>query len=140
MKEPIETNRSADLPFSSAVEAGQMIFVSGQGGLISETGAIVGPDLEAQTVQTIENIREILHAAGLTLDDVVKTNVYLSDRRLYEEFNRIYRRFFHPPFPSRTAVYCELNYGLLVEIDAIAVRRSQETGGGISQCLPDSTS
>lgn len=128
MKEQIETNRTTDMPFSSAIAAGHMVFVSGQGGLIPETGAIVGPDLESQTVQTIENIREILHAAGLTLDDVVKTNVYLSDRGLYEEFNRIYRRFFQPPFPSRTAVYCELNYGLLVEIDAIAVRRILEEG------------
>ncbi|GBG05597.1 RidA family protein [Paenibacillus agaridevorans] len=107
-------------PVSSAIKTGSLVFVSGQGGLDPLTGSVVGSDLESQTVQTMENIKKILDAAGLTLDDVVKCNIYLSDRKLYEEFNNIYKRFFNSPYPSRTAIYCDLNYDLLVEIDVIA--------------------
>lgn len=112
-------------PISSAIETEGLVFVSGQGGLHPETGEIVGADLEAQTVQTIENIRSILKRSGLGLSDIVKCNIYLRNRQLYDEFNEIYGRFFAEPYPSRTAVYCDLNYDLLVEIDAIAVK-----GGG----------
>lgn len=114
---------SSSKPISAAIQTDSLVFVSGQGGLDPLTGAVVGSDLESQTVQTMENIKQILTAAGLTLDDVVKCNIYLSDRKLYEEFNSIYRRFFTSPFPSRTAIYCDLNYDLLVEIDVIAQRR-----------------
>jgi 2-iminobutanoate/2-iminopropanoate deaminase len=114
---------SSSKPISAAIQTDSLVFVSGQGGLDPLTGAVVGSDLESQTVQTMENIKQILAAAGLTLDDVVKCNIFLSDRKLYEEFNAIYRRFFTSPFPSRTAIYCDLNYDLLVEIDVIAQRQ-----------------
>lgn len=114
-------------PISPAIKTESLVFVSGQGGLDPDTGAVVGSDLESQTVQTIENIRRILTRSGLGLKDIVKCNVYLSNRKLYDEFNDIYRRFFDNPYPSRTTVYCDLNYDLLVEIDAIAVK-----GGGTS--------
>ncbi|MDR6553188.1 RidA family protein [Paenibacillus qinlingensis] len=115
---------SSSKPISAAIQTDSLVFVSGQGGLDPLTGAVVGSDLESQTVQTMANIGQILAAAGLTFDDVVKCNIYLSDRKLYEEFNTIYRRFFTSPFPSRTAVYCDLNYDLLVEIDVIAQKRN----------------
>jgi 2-iminobutanoate/2-iminopropanoate deaminase len=57
---------------------------------------------------------------GLDLEHVVKVNVYLSDRRSYEEFNKIYARYFTAPFLARTTIYCDLNYDLLIEIDVIA--------------------
>ncbi|SDC96592.1 2-iminobutanoate/2-iminopropanoate deaminase [Paenibacillus sp. UNCCL117] len=123
MKTEVVTPGSGNKPISSGIETESFVFVSGQGGLCPETGKIVGGDLESQTVQTLENIRSILAEAGLSLDDVVKVNVYLSDRKLYGEFNGIYERFFRRPYPSRTTVYCDLNYDLLVEIDAIAVKR-----------------
>jgi len=115
--------RSGGKPLSSAILTESFVFVSGQGGIDPGTGRIVGSDLESQTMQTMENIRLILAEAGLGLNDVAKCNVYLSDRKLYDEFNVIYSRCFHAPYPSRTVVYCDLNYHLLVEIDAIAVRR-----------------
>lgn len=124
MKREVVTPFKSDKPFSSAVETESLVFVSGQGGLCPRTGTIVGEDLESQTLQTMENIRAVLQAAGLTLDDIVKTTIYLSDTKLYGEFNELYGKFFQPPYPSRTAVYCQLNYGLLVEIDAIAVKRT----------------
>lgn len=122
-----ELHRQAEAkkPISAAIQTESLIFVSGQGGLDPETGAVVGSDLESQTVQTLENIRAILNRSGLDLRDIIKCNVYLRERRLYDEFNVIYGRFFAEPYPSRTAIYCDLNYDLLVEIDAIAVK-----GGG----------
>lgn len=122
MKIEVVTPGAGNKPFSSGIATESFVFVSGQGGLCPETGRIVGDDLESQTVQTLENIRSVLAAAGLTLDDVVKVNVYLKDRKLYGEFNGIYGRFFQPPYPSRTTVYCDLNFDLLVEIDAVAVK------------------
>ncbi|WJH32617.1 RidA family protein [Paenibacillus sp. CC-CFT747] len=72
----------------------------------------------------MENIREVLASFKLDLSDIVKVNVYLSDRSHYGEFNDIYARFFQEPYPARTLVYCELNYDLLVEIDAVAAVRN----------------
>lgn len=109
-------------PFSSAIQVGELVFVSGQGGLHPQTGELVGPDLQSQTRQTMENIRLILQEAGLTLDDVVKVNIYLKERDLYTPFNEIYRDYFQNPYPSRTTVYCDLNFDILVEIDVIAVQ------------------
>jgi 2-iminobutanoate/2-iminopropanoate deaminase len=110
------------------MKAGSFVFVSGQGGLDMETGDVVGPDLESQTIRTIENIRLVLEAAGLSLEDVVKVNVYLSDRSHYSAFNEVYGRFFQSPYPSRTTVYTDLNYDLLVEMDAIAIVPQAEHG------------
>lgn len=113
-------------PISGARHTDSLVFVSGQGGLDPETGAVVGEDLESQTVQTMENIKRILEQNGVTLNDVVKANIYLKRRDLYDEFNEIYRRFFNPPYPSRTAIYCDLNYDILVEIDVIAAKPHTE--------------
>ncbi|WP_217592971.1 RidA family protein [Cohnella sp. GbtcB17] len=124
MRTEIKVGPSSNRPFSAGIQTESMVFVSGSGGLNLETGKIVGDDLESQTVQTMANIEEVLKASGLTFNDVVKANIYLSDRKLYDEFNEIYRRYFSPPYPSRTAIYCDLNFGLLVEIDVIAVRRN----------------
>ena len=124
MRVEIMNSSKGNIPISSAIQTESLVFVSGQGGLDFETGSVIGSDLESQTVQTMENIKRILAAAGLTLDHVVKCNIYLRNRELYKEFNNIYQRFFTPPYPSRTTIYCDLNYDLLVENDAIAVRQT----------------
>jgi len=108
------------LPFSSSIQTSSGVYVSGQGGINLKTGEVVGPDIESQTIATMEHIRDILAANGLGLEHVVKVNVFLSDRELYSRFNEIYRTFFKEPFPARTVIYCDLNYNLLVEIDVIA--------------------
>jgi len=108
------------MPFSVATQSETLLFLSGQGGLDPSTGEIAAADLESQTVRTIRNIQDILSRSGLTLKDVLKVNVYLSDRKHYEPFNRIYSELFPRPYPARTLVYCELNFDLLVEIDVIA--------------------
>jgi len=114
-------DKTAVLPFSNGYLVDSCLYVSGQGGIDRETGTIVGPDIESQTVTTMENIRNVLLEHDMDFHNVVKMNVYLSDRRLYREFNEIYSRYFRDRFPARTTIYCDLNYDLLVEIDAIAV-------------------
>jgi len=109
-----------ELPFSSATRADSLLFVSGQGGIDSETGEIKADDLEAQTITTIKNIENILRQHGLTLEDIVKVNIFLTERKHYQPFNQIYSRLMPRPYPARTLVYCELNFDLLVEINVIA--------------------
>lgn len=114
-------------PFSSAVKSGAVVYVSGQGGIDLGSKSIAGPDLDTQMKFTMLNMENALAKAGLTLADIVRATVYLSERSLYEPFNELYRRYFREPYPARTVVYCELNYGLLVEIDAIAVADKEKT-------------
>ena len=91
-----------------------------QGGLDPVTVEVVGPSLEEQTAQTMDNIGAILAENGLSFNHVKKVNIYLSQRELYKTFNELYAEYFQAPYPARTTVYCELNYDLLVEIDVIA--------------------
>lgn len=114
-----------ELPFSSATPSDSHLFVSGQGGTDPITGEVTADDLESQTVLTLRNISIILAQSGLTLEDVVKVNIYLKNRTDYESFNRIYAREFPRPYPARTLVYCDLNFDLLVEIDVVAQLRKQ---------------
>ena len=98
-----------------------MVFVSGQGPLDPKTGEVIGDTIREQTLRTIDNIRLILHAAGLDLSDVVKTTVHLSDIGLFDEYDQAYREVMPQPFPARTTVASGL-LGILVEIDAVAMR------------------
>lgn len=106
-------------PYSQAIIAGDTVYVSGQGPLDSETGAVMGVTIEDQAELTLKNIQNILEAAGSSMDEVVKVGVYLSDMSLFERFNHVYLRFFSQPMPARTCVEAGLD-GILVEIDAIA--------------------
>ncbi|GAA3402593.1 RidA family protein [Paenibacillus hodogayensis] len=114
-------------PFSMAVRSGSTVYVSGQAGIDLQARRVAGPDLETQMEFTMRNIADILAKAGLTLDNIVQMTVYLSDRSLYIRFNELYRHYFQPPYPARTVVYCELNYDLLLEIDAIATTEADKT-------------
>jgi 2-iminobutanoate/2-iminopropanoate deaminase len=105
-------------PYSPAVRAGDMVYTSGQVG-IDATGA-VAEGVEAQTRQTLENVRLCLAAAGCALVDVVKVNAYLADMADFATYNAVYREFFTQPYPARTTVGASLAPGLLVEIEAIA--------------------
>lgn len=108
-------------PFSTTSQSETLLFVSGQAGLDPVTGEIVSDDLEEQTIATIRNIEHILTQSGLSLNDIVKVNVFLTNRNHYEPFNQIYAQLLPQPFPARTLIYCELNFNLLVEIDVIAM-------------------
>lgn len=116
-------------PYSQGVRAGGMVFVSGQLPLDPATGVPVAGDMQAQVARCLENIRAVLRAAGLDLQHVVKTTVFLTDLGAFAAVNEVYARYFTPPYPARAAVQvAALPKGAAVEIDAVAVAQ----GGGCS--------
>lgn len=109
-------------PYSQAIEANGMVFVSGQLPIDPETGNMeVG--IENQTRRSLENIKQILLAADLTMENIVKTTVFLYDMSTFAEMNSVYSTYFTDSYPARSAVAVkELPKGALVEIECIAVR------------------
>lgn len=107
-------------PYSQAVQAGNLIFVSGQLPIDAETGEMPS-DIKAQTRQSIKNLEYILAEAGATLDNVLKTTVYLADMTLFAPMNEVYAEHFKAVFPARAAFAVkELPKQALVEIEAVA--------------------
>jgi len=107
--------------FSHATVAGDFIFVSGTLGTLPGSFRLAEGGMGPQTAQTLENIKAILAAAGATLADVAKVNVYITDMGLFGEMNEAYLAFFPGDPPARITVGCSgLALGALVEIDCIA--------------------
>jgi len=109
-------------PYSQAIAAGDMLFLSGQVALDPATGALVEGGIEAQTTRVLRNLEAVLRAAGATLDDVVKTTVFMTDLSQFTAMNTTYATFFtRAPPPARATVQvAALPRGALVEIEAIA--------------------
>ncbi|MGD8633252.1 MAG: RidA family protein [Anaerolineales bacterium] len=108
-------------PYSQAVRSGNLLFCSGQTPLDPETMTLVGEAIEEQTAQALENLSAILAAAGLSLDDVVKTSVFLQTMDDFLGMNTTYERIFGDHKPARTTVAVKQNpLGARVEIDCIA--------------------
>ncbi len=125
MKKVIFTEKApaAIGPYSQAIEANGMIFMSGQIPVVPSTGAFIEGGIKEQTTQVFENIKNVLSEAGLTTDNVVKTTVFLADMSLFAEMNEVYAQYFDGAFPARSAVAVKaLPKGALVEIECIAVR------------------
>lgn len=125
-KQKIETSKApaAIGPYSQAIQAGSLVFLSGQIPLDPNTGDMVPGGIEAQTRQVMNNLKAVLDAVGLNLDDLVKTTIYLVDLGDFATVNRIYGEFFAEIPPARATVQVvALPKGALVEIDGIAVRR-----------------
>lgn len=123
MNTPIYTpNAPAAIgPYSQAVQAGNLLFVSGQIPINPATGAFAGEDIETQTRQSLTNVKHILEAAGFTLNDVVKTTVLLADIGDFAAMNAVYGEFFSENKPARACFAVkDLPKGALVEIEAIA--------------------
>ena len=110
-------------PYSPVLEidSTKLVVISGQAALDME-GKLIGDNVEAQTIATIENCKNQLSQAGCTLDDVFKVNVYLTDLKNWPRFNEVYKTFFNSPLPVRTAVGTDLLPGLLVEIEMWATK------------------
>ena len=106
--------------YSQAVISGDFVFVSGQIPIDPKTSKVVDGGIEAQTVQVLENLRNILGSINLTLNDVVKTSVFLSSFSDFQSFNRVYSKYFEVNPPARTTVQVGLMAGVLLEIDVIA--------------------
>jgi 2-iminobutanoate/2-iminopropanoate deaminase len=113
--------------YCQGVRVGDLMFVSGQSA-VDASGRVVAPgDIRVQTQQALRNIQTILQAADLTLDDVVKTTVMLTDWRHYAAYNEIYQTFFTPPYPARSTICGGLGrQGAVVTIEAIAMAGARQ--------------
>ena len=123
---PIKTDKApaAIGPYSQAIDPGcVLVFVSGQLPIDPATGAFPEGGVKEQTRQSLLNASAILQAAGLGLQDVVKTTVFLADMGDFAAMNEVYASFFTEPFPARSAVAVKtLPKGALVEVECIAAR------------------
>ena len=123
---PLNALTSPELPppagaYSHIVEANGVVYTAGFGPQDPETG-LVADGIAAQTAQVISNLEHALAAVGLGLSDVAKTTVHLQElQRDFATYDKVYRQQFTPPYPVRTTVGSTLA-GILVEIDAVAVR------------------
>ena len=123
MRQVVRTDR-APLPagpYSQAVVAGGFVYVAGQGPTDPATGRKVEGGVGAETEQVLKNIQAILEAAGTSMANVVKVNVYLSDRNDFRAMNEVYQRFFTSDPPARTTVQALPPVDIAVEIDCVAV-------------------
>jgi 2-iminobutanoate/2-iminopropanoate deaminase len=107
-------------PYSQAVISDTLVFISGQIPLDPKSKKIVEGEIEAQITQVLENLKNILKSVDLTLTDVMKTSVFLSDLNDFQNFNMVYSKYFDKNPPARTTVQTGLMTGVLLEIDAIA--------------------
>ena len=125
MKKVIFTEKApaAIGPYSQAIEANGMLFLSGQLPVDPVTGEFVPGGVTEQTTQCFENIKSILSEAGLTTANIVKTTVFLADMSLFAEMNSVYATYFEGDFPARSAFAVKaLPKGALVEIEVLAVK------------------
>ena len=108
-------------PYSQAIIEGDFIFLAGQGCTNPATGKLELGDVQSETRRTFENLSAVLEAAGSSLNDVVKCNVYLRDINDFAAMNEVYSTFFSAPFPARTTIQAgALPGGIAVEIECIA--------------------
>ncbi len=109
-------------PYSQAIKAGGMVFCSGQIPLDPHTGEIVGHGIEEQMRRALENLKVVLGAAGSSLEQVVKTTIYVKNMEDFPAVNKIYADYFTSDYPARSVVeVSRLPKDVLVEIEAIAI-------------------
>lgn len=111
-------------PYSPAVRAGDFVYVSGQTPRDPMSGELAGDDVATQTRSTLSNVQRILRQAGAELEDVVSVALFLQHMDDWGAVNDVYKEFFAHPYPSRTAVGCDLR-DILVEISVVAYVRSR---------------
>ena len=117
-----ETNAATrTLPRSLATKAGGFVFVGGQVAR-DESGNVIAGGIEAHTRQTMKNVAQALALAGCTLEDVVKTMVWLDDARDFAEFNLVYGEFFPGNRPTRSTIQAKNMVGTKIEIEVIAYK------------------
>jgi len=124
-KEAIKTSKAPGAvgPYSQGIRAGDLIFVSGQLPANAE-GVLIIDDIAAATRQSLENVNEVLSAAGAQMSDVVKATVFLTNMGDFSAMNKVYGEFFSDPFPARACIeVAALPKGAKVEIEVIALLR-----------------
>ncbi len=125
MKQVIQTNNAPQAigPYSQAIMAGDTLYVSGQIPVIPATGVIVSEHVEDQARQVMENVKAVVEAAGLTLDHVVKTSVFIKNMDDFAKINAVYSEYFKENCPARACVeVARLPKDVLLEMEAIAVK------------------
>ncbi len=123
MKKEFATDKAPGAigPYSQAVQAGNMVFVSGQLPIDPATGAFAGDDIKSQTRQSLTNIKNILASEGLDMSQVIRVGVFLKDMEMFADMNAVYGEFFEKDYPARAAVeVARLPKDALVEIEAVA--------------------
>lgn len=109
------------VPYSYCVKAGNFLFIAGQIGVDPATSELKGSSIREQTEQALINMANILKAAGSSMEHVVKTTVFISDFKDFEEMNKVYAKFFPTNQPARSTVQVVLYDGFKVEIEATAI-------------------
>ena len=123
MRQAIQTDKAPKPvgPYSQAIRAGGLLFVSGQGALDPKTGQPVRDSVEREARQVMENLKAILEAAGSSLDQVVKSTCYVTDLADFQTFNKVYGEYFTGDPPARTTIQAaRLPLDFRVEVDVIA--------------------
>ena len=123
MKKTISTTNApaAIGPYSQAIQVGNLVYTSGQIPIDPTTGTLVGGGIKEQTRQSLLNVRAVLEEAGMTMDNVVKTTVFMADMNDFADMNAVSAEFFSEPYPARSAVAVKtLPKGVLVEIEVVA--------------------
>ena len=123
MKKVIKTTKApaAIGPYNQAIQVGNLVYTSGQIPIDPATGNFVEGGIKEQTRQSLLNVKAILEEAGLTMNDVIKTTVFMADMNDFSDMNAVYSEFFPEPYPARSAVAVKtLPKGALVEIEVIA--------------------
>jgi reactive intermediate/imine deaminase len=119
---PLPSAGGSPLPFSEAVRVGNMLFVSGQVGIMPGTANLAPGGIAPEAQRVLENIKGILERHGSSMDRVVKCTVFLADIKEWQAFNDVYREFFKTNLPARSALGANgLAFGARVEVECIAV-------------------
>lgn len=123
MKKQINTKKApaAIGPYSQGIKIGDFVFTSGQLPINPETSEMVEDDIDKQTVQSLENLKNVLKAADLEMKNIIKTTIFLSDLNNFNNVNKIYEEYFEDTPPARSCVQvAKLPKNSLIEIEAIA--------------------
>ena len=123
-KEQVITDRAPEAigPYSQGVKIGRYVFLSGQIPIDPATGDLVTGSVAEQARQVLTNLKAVVEESGATMNDIVKTTVYITDILLFGDVNEVYADFFRKPYPARATVQVSgLPRGVDIEIDAVAV-------------------
>jgi len=116
----VDAGARSHLPFSPGIIAGDFMYVSGQASVDAETGAIIAENFEAEMRRSIDNLRAILEAGGLSLDHVINVRSYVASEDDLALYNRIYPEYFAQPAPTRSTIVGVLGTKLKFELDCVA--------------------
>lgn len=110
-------------PYSQAIDTGPLIYTSGQIPIDPSTGQVVSGGIKEQTAQVLENLKNVLEAAGSSMEKVIKTTVFMKDLSDFSAMNEVYAKYFSEPYPARSCVEVNrLPKDVLIEIEAVALK------------------